>query len=89
MDKEAEQVQISTRERVYNFIVEFILKNSYSPSIREICEGAHLSSTASVHYYLKALKLIGMIDMKKNISRSIRLIGYEYVKVENLISETI
>lgn len=25
------------RERVYNFIVEFIKNNGYAPSVREIC----------------------------------------------------
>lgn len=33
------------RERVYNFIVEFIKKNGYAPSVREICIGTNLSST--------------------------------------------
>lgn len=36
-------------ERVYRFIVDFITENTYSPSVKEICEGANLNSTSSVH----------------------------------------
>lgn len=47
MEKEVEQTQIKTREVVYNFLVDFIKENGYAPSIREICIGTYLSSTAS------------------------------------------
>ncbi|MCM1048685.1 MAG: LexA repressor [Clostridiales bacterium] len=70
------------RERVYNFIVEFIKKNGYSPSIKEICDGTGLKSTASVYNHLLMLQILGKIDMKENIPRSIRVIGYNLVKVE-------
>lgn len=83
MGKEIGQVQIKTREMVYNFLVEFIKKNGYSPSIREICAGTYLGSTASVYHHLVTLKLMGVIDMKENVTRSIRLVGYELRKVEN------
>lgn len=83
MDKEVGQVQITTREMVYNFLVEFIKKNGYSPSIREICAGTYLSSTASVYHHLLTLEDEGKIKMKGNTFRSIRLVGYEFRKVEN------
>lgn len=83
MDTEAKRTKTTGRERVYNFIVDFIKKNGYSPSIREICAGTCLSSTASIYHHLETLKLMGMIDMKENTFRSIRLVGYEFRKVEN------
>lgn len=70
------------RERVYNFIVEFIKRNSYSPSVREICIGTDLKSTSSVYNHLLTLQILGKIVMKENTPRSIRLIGYNLVKVE-------
>lgn len=70
------------RERVYNFIVEFIKKNGYSPSVREICVGTDLSSTASVYMYLLKLEDEGKIQMKKKSTRVIKVIGYEFVKME-------
>lgn len=69
-------------ERVYRFIVDFITENTYSPSVKEICEGANLNSTSSVHEHLMKLKLMGKIDMKKNAARTIRLVGYKLVKME-------
>lgn len=83
MGKETGQVQITTREMVYKFLVEFIKKNGYSPSIREICAGTYLSSTASVCNHLLTLEDEGKIKMKGNTFRSISLVGYEFRKVEN------
>jgi len=67
-------------ERVYRFIVDFITENGYSPSVKEICEGTYLSSKASVHDCLRKLKIMGKIDVKENTPRSIRLMGYKFVK---------
>ena len=77
MENEYEQTRETGRERVYKFIVEFIKKNGYSPSVREICDGTGLSSTSSVYNHLVILKMMGKIDMKENTSRSIRLVEYK------------
>ena len=69
-------------ERVYRFLVDFITENTYSPSVKEICEGANVGSKASVHDHLITLKLMGKIDMKENTARTIRLVGYKLVKME-------
>jgi len=81
MEKEIEQTQIKTRERIYNFLVEFIKKNGYAPSMREICDGTYLSSTASVHNHLLKLEDEGRIEMKPNSPRAIKLVEFEFVKV--------
>lgn len=75
------------RERVYNFIVEFIGKNGYAPSVREICSGVGLKSTSTVYGHLLALENEGKIEMKENVTRAIKLVGYEFVKKTK--SETI
>lgn len=82
MEKEVEQTQIKTREIVYNFLVDFIKKNGYAPSIREICSGTYLSSTASVRNHLLALEDEGKIRMKPNSPRAIKVIGFQFVKME-------
>lgn len=48
MEKEIKRARGTGRERVYNFVVDFITKNGYSPSVREISIGANLKSTSSV-----------------------------------------
>jgi len=69
-------------ERVYRFIVDFITENTYAPSINEICDGAGLSSKSSVHENLMKLKMMGKIDIKERTPRTIRLVGYKLVKME-------
>ena len=50
-------------EQVLNFIREFSTENGYAPSIREICAGVGLRSTASVNYHLKNLQQKGMLTL--------------------------
>ena len=61
MDNENEVTKGTRRERVYNFIVEFMKKNGYAPSVREICTGTDLSSTSSVYMHLLMLEDEGKI----------------------------
>ena len=82
METKTTNVGGTGRKSVYNFIVEFIKENGYSPSVREISAGTNLSSTATVCYHLEKLKMMGKIDMKENVARSIRVLGYEYRKVD-------
>lgn len=69
-----------TLGRVYDFIVEYMTANLYSPGVREIGEGVGLASTASVYYYLEILADRGLIEMKKYSCRTIKLIGYHLEK---------
>lgn len=50
-------------EQVLDFIREFSAENGYAPSIREICAGVGLRSTASVNYHLKNLQQKGMLTL--------------------------
>jgi repressor LexA len=42
-------------DKILKFIKEYMNKNGWSPSVREICEGVGIPSTYNVHYYLKGL----------------------------------
>lgn len=84
MENGIKHIRGTGRERVYRFIVDFITENSYSPSVKEICEGTGLSSTSNVHDYLRKLKMMGKIDMKERTPRTIRLVVYKTVKVEEI-----
>ena len=65
---------------VYNFIVEYMTKNMYSPSVRDICKAIGINSTSAVWVHLEALKRWGLIDYKPAQTRSIVLKGYKLVK---------
>ena len=55
-------------------IENYIHKNCYSPSIRELCEITGKNSPATIHYYLKKLKKLGYINFNENQNRTIRVI---------------
>lgn len=65
---------------VYQFIIQFIQKNGYPPTVREICDGLYLSSTETVHYQLTVLEKEGLIKRKKDSPRAIQVLGYRFVK---------
>ena len=53
---------------IFNYIKDFITNNGYPPSVRDICEGLNLSSTATVHTHIKNLVDLGYLmkdDLKK------------------------
>jgi len=58
-------------ERVYQFVKQYIHENAMSPSVRDICIGANLKSTSSVHTYLKKLHDMGRIDYRPGMRRAI------------------
>lgn len=87
MSKQDKHRRGKGRERVYNFIVEFIKNNGYAPSVREICVGTNLSSTSSVYIHLLKLEDEGKIEMKHNATRAIKIIGFQFVKMEDRYNE--
>ena len=41
-----------TLNKVYKYIIKYMTTNGFAPSIRDICNGVGLTSTATVHHYL-------------------------------------
>ena len=64
-----------TREKaaVLAYITTYIYNHGYPPSIREIAEGAGISSTSQVHKRLEALERCGLLKVTKGIARGISL----------------
>jgi len=58
-------------DRVYNYVKLYIKENALSPSVRDICKGAGLKSTSSVHTYLKKLDEMGLIEYRPGMRRAI------------------
>lgn len=65
------------QEEVLEKIKLFILKNGYSPSIRELCFFTNKNSPATIHYHLKHLKEKGYITYVEGKNRTIRVLGGE------------
>ena len=60
------------RARLLEFIKAYIDKHDQPPTIREMGEGAGISSTSVVHYHLKALEKPGLIEREHNTIRGIK-----------------
>ena len=60
-------------EELYSFISQYISKNNYPPTIREMCQQVKLDSTSSVVYHLKKLESMGKITRNGNKNRAIEL----------------
>lgn len=69
-----------TVQKVYDFIVEYMITNLYAPSVREIGDGVGLASTSSVYRCLEVLSDRGLIKNKENTPRAIKLVGYHLEK---------
>jgi len=51
-----------TIETIYDFLVLYIRKEGYPPSVREICNGVGIKSTSTIHAHLKRLSDMGKIE---------------------------
>ncbi len=71
--------------RVYEFIEEFIKKNSYPPSVRDMCAGLNISSTATIVYHLRKLEEQGKLKRDKQRNRAIELADSKPLGAKNQI----
>ena len=69
-----------TRQKIYNYLIKYIKKYGFAPSVREIAEGVGLKSTSSVYCQLRKLEEEGKIKMRGNSPRAIGISGYEFVE---------
>ena len=63
---------------VLEYIKKYILKKSYPPSVREICEAVGLQSTSSVHAHLNSLEKKGYIKRDPAKPRTIEILDEEF-----------
>lgn len=69
---------LSGRQReILEFLSDFIEKNGYPPSVREIGEAVGLSSSSTVHSHLNALETKGFIKRDPSSARALAVIGRE------------
>ena len=71
-------------EDILNAIVTYIKEHGYSPTTREIGDAVGLRSTSTVHYRLKKMLDLGIIESDDNFGspRAIRVPGYAFVKIK-------
>ena len=60
--------------KMLNFIKAFTLENGFPPTVRDIGEAVHISSTSVVDYNLKVLQRKGLLRRAKGVSRGLQVI---------------
>lgn len=75
---------IHARKAILKYIIDYIQKHGYPPTVREIGDGVGLKSTSTVQNHLTIMLDEGMIESDGKISspRAIRVPGYRFVKEE-------
>lgn len=74
---------------LYDFIVAYKNKNSFCPSVREMCEKLNINSTSTITYYLNHLEKMGKIRRSESKNRAIEVLDVEVKKERPAILETI
>lgn len=65
------------QENILKFIRSYLDENTYPPTIREIGKAVGISSTSVVNYNLEKLEELKLIERNREVSRGLRLVGYE------------
>lgn len=76
--KKKNSSELTARQKqILRYITKQINQNGYSPSVREIGKAVGLSSTATVHCYLKQLEDLGYIKKESQKGRTLRILKEE------------
>lgn len=62
------------QQAIYDFINDFQTKNGFPPTVRDICLGVGLRSTATVFTHLKNLEEKGVLNKSSSKNRAISLV---------------
>ena len=68
--------QLTNRQKqIMQYIVQHIETHGYPPTVREIGEAVHLSSSSTVHAHLRNLEERGLIRRDAVLTRAIRVVS--------------
>ena len=65
--------RIDKSEEIFECIQKFVSENGYSPSVREVCEGCSIKSTATAFTYMNELAERGLIKKYGNKNRAVSI----------------
>lgn len=61
------------QQEVYDYLVDYIQREGYPPSIREMCKGLGIRSTSTIHGHLAKIEAKGYIKRESTKNRAITL----------------
>lgn len=65
--------------RVYHYLLDYLARHTYQPSVREIARRFQIRSTKSVAEIIESLAKKGFVERPDGRSRGVRLIGYSSI----------
>lgn len=75
-------VTLYKRQRqIVDFLAQYIQRNGYSPTLREIADSLGVSSLATVHEHLQALERKHVIRRHEGSTRGVELIDRTFIKM--------
>ncbi|OGJ16427.1 MAG: repressor LexA [Candidatus Pacebacteria bacterium RIFCSPHIGHO2_01_FULL_46_16] len=79
-------VTLYKRQRqIVDFIAQYLQKNGYSPTLREIAESISVSSLATVHEHLQALQRKKVIKRHEGAVRGIELLDRTFMHISDSV----
>ena len=78
-----------TRQKIYDYIVTYTTEHLFPPTINEICNAVGVGSKQTVWHQLRKLEKLGLVELKRETNRGIKLIGFELKKIESKSNQTI
>ena len=85
MVKVLEKQKIDQTAKVLEFIERFMEENSYPPSVRDMCKGLNIASTATIVYHLRKLEKQGKLSREKQKNRAIEVSGSKKAQLKTKI----
>ena len=70
------------QQEIWNFLVEYVDRHGYPPTVREIGEHVGLASPSTVHAHLANLERAGLLKRDPTKPRALELIGREKREAE-------
>jgi repressor LexA len=75
-------VLTARQQEIWNYLVEYVDRHGYPPTVREIGEHVGLASPSTVHAHLANLERAGLLRRDPTKPRAVELIGRERREVE-------
>src|SRR5512138_664062 len=76
------------QQEIWNFLVEYVDRHGYPPTVREIGERVGLASPSTVHAHLANLERAGLLRRDPTKPRALELIGRDRREPEPMAEES-
>jgi repressor LexA len=80
-------VLTARQQQIWNFLVEYVDRHGYPPTVREIGEEVGLASPSTVHAHLANLERAGLLRRDPTKPRALELIGRERREAQPVAGE--